>query len=95
MYLKGFFIFDVVPLLSNFLYMVPGLTAQTWFLRLKLLRFARISYVRYLYSLATNYFSSHVLVGKLLEIIISTVIQLLIVVHVLTCIWIKLGVADF
>ena len=95
-YLKGMFIFDIVALGSNFLALSSSETAEMWFIRIKLIRIARFSYIRLSYFGIAGLLSSKVpKVGKQVNFIITRLIEGLFTIHVFACVWIKLGSTDF
>ena len=95
-YIKSYFVIDLVStIVSNFLFLLPGYGAGLWAYRLKLFRIARVSYIRYAYtgivSRATEHFPK---IGKLLNFLITLLIESFFWLHILTCFWIKLGCLD-
>ena len=96
LYLQGYFFFDFLStIVSNLLIFVPGTTAALWFIRLKLIRIVKRKYIRYAYKSIVNIATAQrPKVGKLIDFMISTAFECIFWVHILTCIWLKLGSID-
>ena len=95
-YLKSYFIFDSIALLSNILYVIPRERFLIWSLRLKLFRSFRLNYMHECYSSIINAFTyNNPKQRRLIEKYISLIYGALYLVHYATCIWIKLGSRDF
>ena len=95
-YLKGYFVIDfIATILSNCLFLSAGYSAGLWAIRLKLFRIVRISYIRFAYKGIVTYATQHIpKIGKLIEFVITLSLESFFWLHILTCIWIKLGSLD-
>ena len=96
-YLKGWFILDFIPtIVANIMVFSSNKAVWRWSFRLKLLRiFRTIMYLRYAYKGITAWATTgRPKARKLIDLSISTVIETVFWVHILTCIWIKLGSRD-
>ena len=82
----------MATILSNAFIIFGDHDLVVWGVRLKLFRFFRLHYFRYSYGAVIDFFSfRQPKVAKLIELIITTSFECLFWLHILTCIWIKMG----
>ena len=95
-YLKGYFFLDLIAtVISNILFLVPGYSPRLWRLRLKTTRIFHLGYIRFTYKGIIEYMAARVPnIGKLIQYMIGLTIEMSLWLHILTCIWIKLGSRD-
>ena len=96
-YLKGFFIIDfIATIVSNvlFLFYMEHEHSIDWDLRLKLLRVLHWGYIRFAYKGITNCINGERSSKKIFAFVVSTIINWIFWLHIMTCIWIKLGSHD-
>ena len=95
-YLKGWFFLDfVATVVSNALILFPGYSAGLWKIRLKLVRIFKRHYIAYSYnSIVRLLTQGKPMASRLIDFIITTLVECIFWQHILTCIWIKLGSLD-
>ena len=94
-YLKRKCILDFFPtIISNILFMHAS--TRIWSYRLKLLRFARITYIRkgYIHAIK-NYSNSHPKVKAIYKKLCDGILFTALITHILTCAWIRIGAVGY
>ena len=94
-YVKSMLIVDLTAtVLSDILILasVHHSMVNIWGFRLKLFRIIRLGYVRDAYKGLIQIASSRIpRVGKLIDFILGAILEVIFWIHLMTCIWIKLG----
>jgi hypothetical protein len=94
-YVKSMLIIDLTAtVLSDILILAsqPHSMVSIWGFRLKLFRIFRLGYIRDAYKGLISIASSRIpRVGKLIDFILGATLEIIFWIHLMTCIWIKLG----
>ena len=95
-YLRGYFIIDFIPtVICAIMLFSQDETATLWAWRLKSIRILRVSYMTIFYKGLLEHTTAHIpRIRNLLDFIITSSIKAFFILHILTCIWIKLGSLD-
>ena len=95
-YLTSYFLLDfTATIIGNILFLVPTHSAELWRIRLKLVRIFRVTYMQIAYKGAIVKLTANIpKLQKTIQFILTGIFECIFWLHVMTCIWIKLGSLD-